>query len=81
VQTAIGAFASYLAWMWMLRHYPATRMSSYTFLTPLFALIFGVALLSEPPTLQLILALSGVALGIVLVNRRPAPAASPARTA
>jgi len=71
LQTVIGAFASYLAWMWMLRHYPATRISSFTFLTPLFALVFGVVLLSEPLTLQLVLALAGVALGIVLVNRRP----------
>jgi len=70
LQTVIGAFASYLAWMWMLRHYPATRMSSFTFLTPVFALVFGVALLKEPLTLQLMLALCGVAAGIVLVNRR-----------
>jgi drug/metabolite transporter (DMT)-like permease len=72
LQTAIGAFASYLAWMWMLRHYPATRMSSFTFLTPVFALVLGVALLKEPLTLQLMLALGAVAVGIVLVNRRPA---------
>jgi drug/metabolite transporter (DMT)-like permease len=57
--------------MWLLRHYPATRISSFTFLTPLFALVFGVVLLAEPLTLQLVLALAGVALGIVLVNRRP----------
>ena len=72
LQTAIGAFASYLAWMWMLRHYPATQMSSFTFLTPVFALVFGVVLLAEPLTLQLALALVGVAVGIVLVNRRAA---------
>ena len=72
LQTAIGAFASYLAWMWLLRHYPATRISSFTFLSPLFALVLGVALLGEPLTLQLVLALAGVALGIVLVNRRAA---------
>jgi drug/metabolite transporter (DMT)-like permease len=47
-------------------------MSSFTFLTPLFALVFGVVLLKEPLTAQLIVALAGVALGIVLVNRRPA---------
>ncbi|AMM24655.1 DMT family transporter [Variovorax sp. PAMC 28711] len=70
VQTFIGAFASYLAWMWMLRHYPATQMSSFTFLTPVFALVFGVVLLHEPLTLQLVLALMGVALGIVMVSRR-----------
>ncbi len=71
-QTVVGAFASYLAWMWLLRHYPATQLSSFTFLTPLFALVFGVAVLGEPLTLQLVLALAGVAVGIVLVNRRPA---------
>jgi len=71
-QTVIGAFASYLAWMWLLRHYPATQMSSFTFLTPVFALVFGVALLNEPLTLQLVLALCGVAAGIVMVNRKKA---------
>ena len=69
LQTVIGAFASYLAWMWLLRHYPATQMVSFTFLTPVFALVFGVLLLNEPLTLQLVLALCGVAVGIVLVNR------------
>lgn len=75
LQTAIGAFASYLAWMWLLRHYPATQMSSFTFLTPVFALVFGVALLDEPLTMQLVLALAGVAAGIVLVNRKKPAAA------
>jgi drug/metabolite transporter (DMT)-like permease len=70
LQTVVGAFASYLAWMWMLRHYPATQMSTFTFLTPVFALLFGMALLGEPFTWRLGLALVGVAAGIVLVSRR-----------
>lgn len=70
LQSVVGAFASYLTWMWMLRHYPATQMSTFTFLTPVFALVFGVLLLGEPLTVQLMLALAGVALGIVLVSRR-----------
>ncbi|MCU0941265.1 MAG: DMT family transporter [Hydrogenophaga sp.] len=70
LQTAVGAFASYLTWMWMLRHYPATQMSTFTFLTPVFALVFGVVLLGEPLTFKLVLALAGVAAGIVLVSRR-----------
>jgi drug/metabolite transporter (DMT)-like permease len=37
--------------------------------------VLGVALLGEPLTIQLVLALCGVAAGIVLVNRRPAPSA------
>ncbi|MEJ7931516.1 DMT family transporter [Ramlibacter sp. AN1015] len=77
LQTVVGAFASYLAWMWMLRHYPATRLSSFTFLTPLLALVLGAVLLNEPLTVQLMVALAGVAVGIVLVNRKSAVAAAP----
>jgi len=71
LQTAVGAFATYLTWMWMLRHYPATQMATFAFLTPVFALVFGVVLLGEPMTLQLVLALVGVVVGITLVNQRP----------
>ncbi|PUE06070.1 EamA family transporter [Limnohabitans sp. T6-5] len=71
-QTIIGAFASYLAWMWMLGRYPATKISVFVFLTPLFALLFGTWLLGESATPTLLAALGLVALGIVLVNRKPA---------
>ncbi len=76
LQTVVGAFATYLAWMWMLRHYPATQMATFAFLTPVFALLFGVLLLGEALTVQLVLALCGVIVGITLVNRR-APVAAP----
>lgn len=72
VQALIGAFVSYLAWMWMLAHYPATRLSVFVFLTPVFALLFGAGWLGEPVTAGLVTALVLVAAGIVLVNRRPA---------
>lgn len=74
LQTVIGAFASYLAWMWMLGRYPATRISVFVFFTPLFALLFGAAWLGERVTPGLLGALAMVALGIVLVNRKPAKA-------
>ena len=70
VQTVVGAFASYLAWMWMLGHYPATKISAFVFLTPLFALLFGMLWLGEAVTLTLALSLTLVAVGIVLVNRK-----------
>lgn len=69
-QTVIGAFLSYLVWMWLLAHYPATRISAFVFLTPLFALLAGALWLSEPVTASLLMALALVAAGIVLVNRR-----------
>mgnify|MGYP003343462300 FL=1 len=70
VQAAVGAFLSYLVWMWMLSRYPATRLSTFAFLTPVFALMSGTLWLGEPLTPSLLVALLGVALGIVLVNRR-----------
>jgi drug/metabolite transporter (DMT)-like permease len=72
-QAVLVAFASYLIWFWLLRHYPATRVSAFTFLTPVSALLFGALLLGEPITTRLLVALAGVALGIQLVNRRSAP--------
>ena len=72
LQTAVGAFASYLAWMWMLGRYPATKISVFVFLTPLFALLFGALWLKETVTPGLVAALCAVAVGIVLVNRQRA---------
>lgn len=71
VQTGVGAFASYLAWMWMLGHYPATKISVFVFLTPLFALLFGSLMLGEAVTATLLMSMALVAGGIVLVNRKP----------
>jgi drug/metabolite transporter (DMT)-like permease len=72
VQTVVGAFASYLTWMWLLARYPATKISAFVFLTPVFALLFGALWLHEPVTINLIASLSMVAVGILLVNRKPA---------
>ena len=71
LQTVVGAFASYLAWMWLLGRYPVTKISVFVFLTPLFALLFGALWLNEAVTPTLIATLVLVAIGIVLVNRKP----------
>jgi drug/metabolite transporter (DMT)-like permease len=55
----------------MLGRYPATKISSFVFLTPMFALLFGALWLSEPVTPSLLIALALVAAGILLVNRKP----------
>ena len=72
LQTVVGAFASYLAWMWMLGRYPATKISVFVFFTPLFTLLFGALWLKESVTPGLLAALAMVAVGIVLMNRKPA---------
>ena len=74
-QTAIVAFASYLAWFWLLARYEAGKLMVFSFLTPLFGVAFGVLLLGEAPGSRFLLAAVLVVLGIVLVNlRRPSAA-------
>jgi len=63
------AFITYLAWFWLIRHYPASRLASFTFLTPLFGVIAGGSLLHESITSTLLVALALVGTGIYLVNR------------
>lgn len=69
-QIAIVASFSYLAWFAMIRVYPASTMHAFTFLTPLFSMIFGAWLLGERVSPALVLSLALVAVGIWLVNRR-----------
>jgi drug/metabolite transporter (DMT)-like permease len=70
-QTVIVTFASYLLWFWLVRHYPASKISAFTLLTPIFGLVFGVVLLNEPLTWRLVLALLTVCAGIAVVSRPP----------
>jgi drug/metabolite transporter (DMT)-like permease len=69
-QGAIVAFGTYLAWFWLLTRYLAGRLSVLSFLTPMFGVMAGVLLLSEPLTGTFVLAAALVAAGIFLVNLR-----------
>jgi len=63
------AAVTYVAWFALIREYPASLLSSFTFLTPLFGVAFGAAVLNEPVSANLLVALLLVAVGIYLVNR------------
>jgi drug/metabolite transporter (DMT)-like permease len=67
-QIVIVAFASYLAWFWLLTRYLANRLAVFSFLTPLFGVLFGVVLLDERMSAQFGIAALLVVAGIVLVN-------------
>ena len=67
-QCIVVAFASYLAWFWLLRHYLAARLSVFSFLTPIFGVLAGVLLLGEPLTAAFLVAALLVGAGLVLVN-------------
>lgn len=47
-QGVVVSFASYLAWFGLLRRYLASRLSVFSFMTPLFGVTFGVLVLGEP---------------------------------
>ncbi len=68
-QIVVVAFASYLAWFALVRIYPASTLSAFTFLSPLFAMLSGAYFLNERVSALLWIALVLVALGIWLVNR------------
>jgi drug/metabolite transporter (DMT)-like permease len=70
VQTVLGAFISYLVWMWMLVRYPAAKMGAFVFLTPVVSLLVGALWLQESITSTLVWAVALVGVGIVLVNKK-----------
>ena len=70
-QIVAVAFASYLTWFWLVRHYPAGRLAAFTFLSPLVGMAAGPLMLGERITGLLAIAAALVAVGIYLVNRPP----------
>lgn len=69
-QGIIVAFISYLLWFFLVHSYPVSRLSAFTFLTPVFATLAGMVFLNEPLTFRVILALVLVSIGIYVVNRK-----------
>lgn len=67
-QSVIVAFVSYLSWFWLLTRYIASRLSVFTFLSPLFGVAFGVLLLGESVGWRFLSAAALVLIGIGLVN-------------
>ena len=77
---AVGAFLAqavyivaitYLVWFWLMRHYPASSLSSFTFLSPAFGVLCGAAILGEPLSWRIFAALALIAAGLYVVNRPP----------
>lgn len=67
-QSLVVSFASYLAWFWLLRHYWASRLGVFSFMTPLFGIAFGVWLLDEPLEASFLIGAILVLAGVILVS-------------
>ncbi len=68
-QTVMVAGISFLVWFWLVRQYPATRLSSFSFMTPVMGVLAGGVLLGEPLTPAVSAALLLVGAGIWVANR------------
>lgn len=60
--------AGFVLWLWLLSVYPAASVAAFGFLSPLFGVAFGWALLGEPLSPALLGALVLVAAGLWLLN-------------
>ena len=66
--SVVVSFASFLVWFWLLRHYLASRLGVFSFMTPLFGIVLGAWLLQEPMEMSFVLGAVPVLAGIVLVS-------------
>jgi drug/metabolite transporter (DMT)-like permease len=69
-QSVIVAFVSYFVWFILIHQYSVSRLSAFTFFTPVFGVLFGVLFLNEELTLSLMVGLPMVSVGIFFVNWR-----------
>ena len=68
-QTFWVVSVTFVIWFVLIARYSASRLSAFTFLTPLFGVAAGHLVLGEPMTIAFAAAVGLVATGLVLVNR------------
>lgn len=76
-QSSIVVAGGFICWLWLLSVYPSATVASFSFLTPIFAMLMGWLLFDERITPAILGAGALVAVGIMLINRR-GPASQPA---
>jgi drug/metabolite transporter (DMT)-like permease len=69
-QSVIIAFITYFIWFKLIHKYSVSKLSAFTFFTPIFGVVFGIFLLHEELTASLFIGLPMVSMGIFLVNWR-----------
>ena len=68
-QIVVIVSAGFLFWIWLLTIYRAAEVAAFSFLSPIFGIVLGWALLDEDVGYSILIAGGLVALGIVLINR------------
>lgn len=68
-QSIIVSFGALLLWFSLLRSYRASQLGVFSFLAPLFGLLFGTLLLNEPLSFNFLIGGVAIMIGIVVVVR------------
>lgn len=67
-QVLVVVCVGFLSWFWILRIYPASDMTAFSFLAPLFGVLAGWLVLGEEITVSILAALVLVGAGIALIS-------------
>ena len=66
--TLVVSFVSFLVWFWLLRQYLAAQLGVFSFLTPMFGIVFGALWLGERIESSFLVGAVPLMAGIVLVS-------------
>lgn len=70
-QSILASFLAFLVWLWLLTKYNASQLGIFSFMTPMFGVIIGYALLGEPLTPSFLVGSVAVLFGIMIVSAYP----------
>ena len=78
--TMIGSLVGFTAYIWLLDHEPASRISTYAYVNPVVAVFLGWALAGEPLSLRTVIAAAIIigAVALITTARSSAPPPEPA---
>jgi drug/metabolite transporter (DMT)-like permease len=78
-QIVVVVTAGFIFWLWLLSIYPPASVAAFSFLSPVFGVAFGWALLGETLSPALLFGLAAILAGLWLVSRPEPGAAAPRR--
>ncbi|MFZ1679757.1 MAG: DMT family transporter [Rhizobiaceae bacterium] len=69
IQAVFVVAVTYVVWFALMRRYPASALSDFTFLSPVFGVLGGGLILGEPLSWRVFLALACIGAGLLIANR------------
>jgi drug/metabolite transporter (DMT)-like permease len=70
LQAGVVVSGGFVTWLWLLSVYPASTVASFSFLTPILAILLGHLVFGESLSMTLLASAVLVSVGILLINRR-----------